>query len=144
MSLLHSPPSRMLWFWFHTEGAPRDAKIAGVAFHAASLAIKGSADVIHQPRRTPLPLPRGTYRMAVVRIEFRDAAFTSSQAAQAAGAIAGLVRLTRVPAVQIDFDAPKSAWPFYRDLLKRTRTSIAPEIFLSITLCRPGVEKTRG
>jgi len=47
--------------------------------------------------------------------------------------ILDLVRITRSRALQIDFDAPRSARPFYRELLADLRRDLKPGVFLSIT-----------
>jgi hypothetical protein len=47
--------------------------------------------------------------------------------------IAELATIARPQAVQIDFDAPSSAWPFYRELLSEVRGRLGPNIFLSVT-----------
>ncbi len=47
--------------------------------------------------------------------------------------ILDLVRLTHSKALQIDFDAPESARPFYRDLLVNLRSRLPRDTFISIT-----------
>ena len=128
------PPDQMLWHWF-ANGDVRfvQPQRAGIAFHALSIALKGRDEAIAYPRRSPLPLSAGVYRMAVIRIEDRGAAFTSAQRLQAAKMIGKIAIVMRVPAVQIDFDAPKSARAFYKELLKDVRARLGRDIFLSIT-----------
>ena len=43
------------------------------------------------------------------------------------------MRLTHAKALQIDFDAPESARPFYRDLLVNLRSQLPEDTFISIT-----------
>jgi hypothetical protein len=127
------PPPRMLWTWYSTELKTPVPDGVGVAFVVASLRLEGTRDVVPFLRREPVAIPKGVYRMGVIRIEHSSPAFTPKQQDQAAQMIAEGVGMTRVPAVQIDFDAPKTAWPFYRDLLKDVRRRIGPQVFLSMT-----------
>ena len=128
------PPNRMLWHWF-SNGDVRfvTPQQAGVAFHALSIALKGDSDPIPYPRRSPVPLSPGVYRMAVIRIEERAPAYTPAQRSQCARMIREIATVMRVPAIQIDFDAPKSARPFYRALLQEVRALLGRDVFLSIT-----------
>lgn len=76
--------------------------------------------------------------MAVIRFDnpFDAAhrpAFSQRQRDLAVRMIAEITAFDRPQAVQIDFDAHRSAWPFYRQLLSEVRARIGPEIFLSIT-----------
>jgi hypothetical protein len=78
------------------------------------------------------------YQMAVVRFDsLFDAAhhpaFSPRQRGSAVKMIAEITAITHPQALQIDFDAPQSAWLFYRQLLSEVRARIGPEIFLSIT-----------
>jgi hypothetical protein len=137
------PPNQMLWHWF-SNGDVRFLKPqqAGVAFHALSIALKGKSEVVSYPRRSPVPLSPGVYRMAVIRIEDRGAMFTEVQRMQTTRMIQEIAALLRVPAIQIDFDAPKSARIFYRALVADVRQRIGRNVFLSITAltswCEPG------
>lgn len=128
-----APPPRMLWFWYATEMKAALPPGVGIAFVIASLELDHSKDVTPFLRREAAVIPAGTYRMGVIRIEHRQAAFTVKQRSQAAQMISEAVRMTRLSAVQIDFDAPKSAWPFYQALIKDVRRRIGPGVFLSIT-----------
>ncbi len=128
------PPNRMLWHWF-SNGDVSFVKPqqAGVAFHALSIALQGSSAPIPYPRRSPLPLAPDIYRMAVIRVEERKPAYTAAQRSQSARMIRDVANIMRVPAIQIDFDAPKSARPFYRALLEEVRTLLGRDVFLSVT-----------
>jgi hypothetical protein len=128
------PPNQMLWHWF-SNGDIRFLKPeqAGIAFHALSIALKGKSEVISYPRRSPLPMAPGVYRMAVIRIEDRGARFTEVQRTQTARMIQEMTGMLRVPAIQIDFDAPRSARLFYRALIADVRQRVGRNVFLSIT-----------
>jgi hypothetical protein len=80
--------------------------------------------------------------MAVIRIEDRGAMFTEVQRTQTTRMIQEIAALLRVPAIQIDFDAPRSARLFYRALVADVRQHIGRNVFLSITAltswCEPG------
>jgi hypothetical protein len=62
-------------------------------------------------------------------------AFTYSNAQRAllASEIAGMQSISGVSAIQIDFDAPASAHPFYAALLEDVRRKLPPRLPLSIT-----------
>jgi len=133
-----SPPKIMLWSWFGADDfrglANRDI---GVAYLALSLEFEGQR-VVPSPRLQPVRVPREAYPMAVVRFNFDTyantaVAFTGAQRALAVRMIAEIVNLARPRALQVDFDAPRSAWPFYRQLLHDVRQRIGPDVFLSIT-----------
>jgi len=128
-----APPARMLWNWYGnamTASLPPDV---GVAHIVASISLHKVEDARPMLRRDPVRFPPGAYRMAVVRVEHYEAAFTGKQRAQTAQMIAEAVELTRSRAVQIDFDAPQRAWPFYRSLISDVRRRIGPGVFLSMT-----------
>jgi hypothetical protein len=129
------PPNRMLWNWFEAVDLrflkPSDA---GVAFRGLSLDFGANGKVAIEPSRTALRLAPGTYEMAVVRVDFdKPTPFSATQRDLAARAIIDLAKVTRVPAIQIDFDAPASARPLYRALLRQVRAGIGRGVFLSIT-----------
>ena len=130
-----APPAQMNWYWLRTYQAPERPKAsdAGAAFLAMSFFLVEGRPAIVYPRRAPLILPPNTYRMAVVRIDHNEAKFTAAQRAALARMIAEVPGLTRTQALQIDFDAPQSAWPFYKALLADVRRALGPNVFLSIT-----------
>jgi hypothetical protein len=111
----------------------------GVAYLALSLSFEGRNEVIPNPRMTPLRTAPNTWLMPVVRLDFNGwderqrPAFSDQQRRLAASMIGEMVGLTHAQAIQIDFDAPYSARPFYRQLLADVRTRLGPNVFLSIT-----------
>lgn len=130
-----APPAQMNWYWLRTFQAPERPKAsnAGAAFLAMSFYLVEGRPAIVNPRRAPLVLPPNTYRMAVVRIDHNEAKFTTTQRTELARMIAEIPALTRTHSLQIDFDAPQSAWPFYKALLADVRRATGPDVFLSIT-----------
>ncbi len=93
------PPNRMLWHWF-SNGDVRfvQPRQAGVAFHALSIALKGDSAPIPYPRRSPMPLAPGVYRMAVVRIEIFRPGYTPAQLSECARTIHEVAAIMNVPA----------------------------------------------
>src|SRR5438309_2329918 len=77
--------------------------------------------------------------MAVVRCYYdgsdtgRRQAFSERQRQLAVRMIAEIAALTHAQAIQIDFDAPQSAYLFYRQLLGDVRRRLGPSVFLSVT-----------
>jgi len=132
--VLAEPPHRILWSWFADDDLrfinPRET---GVGYLAASLHIEGRDRVLSHPRTSPVRIARGTYEIAVIHIDYHRASFTPEQRRLVVAMIAEIAGLTRAPAVQIDFDAPQSAYPFYRDLLRDLRQRLGARIFISIT-----------
>jgi len=80
-----------------------------------------------------------TWQMVVVRCYYdgqdtgQKPAFSDRQRQLAARMVAEIASVTHAQAVQIDFDAPQSAYPFYRQLLGDIRARLGPNIFLSMT-----------
>jgi len=130
-----SPPPVMLWSWYMDDDfRPVAAENVGVAYLALSLELKSSGDVIPAPRLIPVRIPDTMYRMAVVRVDFDEhAPFSDMQRRMAARMIGEIAALAHARAVQIDFDAPRSAWPFYRGLIHETRRRLGADVFLSMT-----------
>lgn len=134
-----APPKLMLWSWF----AENDFRFLsdrgiGVAYLALSLRFEGLSEVTPSPRSMPVRISPNTYQMLVIRFDYRaDAArrpaFSQRQRQLAVRMVAEMAALARPQAVQIDFDAPRSAWPFYRQMLADIRDRLAPDIFLSAT-----------
>jgi hypothetical protein len=119
----------MLWAW----ETPQDLRFlkspdVGVAFLAAHLYIKGQ-HVSVRPRRQPLRVAPGVYRMAVVRIDC-DPAAKPVFSRRVVDALLSIVRTMDVPALQVDFDARTSERQFYRQVLDELRPAVT---FLSIT-----------
>lgn len=73
--------------------------------------------------------------MPVVRIEARQPRpqYGAQQRHKVVQMIAEVAAMTRAKAIQIDFDAPSEARPFYRDLLRDVRTKLPAGTFLSMT-----------
>ena len=128
-----APPQRMLWAWYSTTLEAPVPSGYGIAFSIMSLYLRRDEEPKQFLRRTALPLPVGTYRMGVVRIEFEMASFSDNQRHAVVRRVAEAVRLTRVDGLQVDFDAPKSAWPFYQTVIREIRNTVSPKVFLSIT-----------
>ncbi|MCB1019891.1 MAG: hypothetical protein KDC27_08185 [Acidobacteria bacterium] len=117
-----APDTIVLWAWER----PEDLRFlepgnAAVAVLAATIELNGDrADA--RPRSAPLQVRPGIPVTAVVRIEMGDApALDARQQARAAGWIREIARRPQYAGLQIDFDAPLSARPFYRALLEELR-----------------------
>ncbi|MBI5168360.1 MAG: hypothetical protein HZA61_02630 [Candidatus Eisenbacteria bacterium] len=129
-------PPVMLWAWEY----PQDLRFAdparvGVASLGATAALVGD-DVRVTMRRQPLRLAPGAAHVRVLRVELpRGAkpALSEVQAARLARLAAGLARESGVRGVQLDFDAPRSARPFYRRLLARVRAELPDTSLLAMT-----------
>jgi Protein of unknown function (DUF3142) len=134
-----APPKLMLWSWFAEDDfRPLADPGVGIAYLALSLNFEGQSEVTPSPRKTPVIIPSKTYKMTVIRFDYqqntaRPPSFSQQQRELAAKMVAEIAALARPQAVQIDFDAPQSAWPFYRQLLSDIRRQLGPDIFLSIT-----------
>ncbi len=135
-----APPKLMLWSWFADDdfSALKDGDI-GIAYLALSLWFEGQSQVTPVPRYVPVRIPSGAYRMVVVRFDYDTGngaslpAFTPAQRQLAVRMVAEIAALEHPQGVQIDFDAPRSAWPFYRQLLADVRDRLGPDVFLSVT-----------
>jgi hypothetical protein len=133
------PPRIVLWSWYADDDLRflKDSEI-GVAYLGLTVEFQGR-QVIANPRAVPLQLSPATWRMPVVRLQFREdvpklrPVFGDAQRERAARMIAEVVEITESRAVQIDFDAPASAQPFYRKLLADVRSRLGPDVFLSMT-----------
>ena len=128
-----SLPPLMLWAWERpTDLRSLDAGI-GVAFLSQTL-IARNGQVLVEPRRNPLRVAPHTPLVAVTRIESGEAgALPDAIVARMAEAIAGTASLPRVRGVQIDFDAAESERGFYRALVHAVRSTLGPDVPLSIT-----------
>ena len=134
------PPKLVLWSW----SAEEDLRFLqgagiGVAYLALSLRFEGRAQVIPSPRLTPVWTAPDIWLMPVVRCNYNNwdkrlrPAFSDEQRHLAARMIGEIAALTHARAIQIDFDAPASAYPFYRQLLADVRSGLGPDVFLSVT-----------
>ncbi len=137
--LTAAPPKIMLWSWYADDDF-RFLKNSGigVAYLALSLQLAGRDEVTPNPRAIPVRIAPGTWQTAVVRIDFdaygtRRPAFTAQQSKLAARMIAEIAQISQANAIQIDFDAPETAYPFYRGLLADVRGRLGPKMFLSVT-----------
>jgi hypothetical protein len=146
-----APPQLMLWSWF--EGGDFNFlpdKDVGVAYLALSLHFEGHDQVIPSPRAVPIRIPSKTYQMAVIRFNYPSwnksqiPAFSVKQRELAARMVAEIAEFSKARAIQIDFDAPRSAWPFYRQLLFDVRQRLGPEVFISITALASWCEGTKS
>ncbi|MFN7996342.1 MAG: hypothetical protein U0Q18_22210 [Bryobacteraceae bacterium] len=133
------PPKVMLWSWFADDDFhPLADRPVGVAYLALSLQFDGQNQVEPSPRSIPVRIPPKMYQMVVVRFDNRldtsgRPAFSAQQRELAVDMIGETVDLARPQGVQIDFDAPRTAWPLYRQLLFEVRKRIGPSVFLSMT-----------
>ncbi|HEY7402250.1 MAG TPA: DUF3142 domain-containing protein [Candidatus Angelobacter sp.] len=128
-------PRVTLWAWESPQDLRRiSPERYAVAYLAQTIFITdGVAGV---PRKQPLLLPPGARVTAVVRIEApRSSARLDDPrlTATVADLIVEPLRRKQVSALQIDFDATKSQWAFYRTLLKETRRRMPVDMPLSIT-----------
>jgi hypothetical protein len=134
-----APPKKMLWSW----SSPDDFRFLkssdfGVAYLALSIHFAGQDPVSPSPRAIPVRIGPTTWQTAVIRFDFdsygsRRPAFTEQQRKDAVQMIVEIAELSRAQGIQIDFDAPHSAYPFYRHLLADVRGRLGPKVFLSIT-----------
>lgn len=131
-----APPKVMLWSWFAEDDfRPLTDPAVGVAYLALSLRFEGRG-VTPSPRAMAVRISPDAYKMAVVRFDYpsdRKPSFSPRQAELAAAMVAEIAEFAKPQAVQIDFDAPQSAWPFYRQLLTDIRSRLGPGVFLSVT-----------
>ena len=129
-------PSVVLWAWERREDLSFiDPQKIGVAYLAETINLTGSQAIV-RPRLQPLIVPTDTKMMAVVRIELDRSQPSDLGPAQLDRVASLLVReATSRPlaAIQIDFDAPRSARPFYRNLLFELRRRLPTGFPLSIT-----------
>jgi len=127
----------MLWSWFAEDDfRPLADPGIGVAYRALSLRFEGQTKVTPGPRAVSVLIPPSVYKMAVIRFDYRQdmaPSFSQQQRELTVKMVAEIAALARPQAVQIDFDAPQSARPFYRQLLSDIRRQLGPDIFLSIT-----------
>jgi hypothetical protein len=134
-----APPQLILWSWYEGGDFNFVDNNVGVAYLALSLRFEGRDQVIPSPRRVPIHIPSRTYQMAVIRLNFPSwnknqiPAFSNTQRDLAVRMVAEIAEFSKTRAIQIDFDAPSSARPFYRQLLFGVRQRLGPDVFLSIT-----------
>jgi hypothetical protein len=128
----------MLWAWERPEDLSfLDSHKFGVAFLAQTLTLKGD-EVVFNPRHQPLRVPPETKMMAVTRIESQKTTgektvLSQNQRQQLVKLILLTLELSRVAAIQIDFDALVSERDFYRALLQDLRAQLPDNVPLSMT-----------
>ena len=125
-------PHLVLWAWerpVDLRALPADV---GVAFLAQTITATARASVV-SPRRQPLLVAPMTPLIAVTRIETPAGDAVIGPVDEMARAIAATMKLPRVRAVQVDFDATLSQRPAYRQLLHAVRRELPPATPLSIT-----------
>lgn len=129
-------PGVMLWAWEQpTDLRAADPARVGVAWLGTTLALTGDR-VAEYPRRQPLRVPPGMAQLAVVRVEIPRGSRATLSEAQLRRIVRAGVALARTPGVrgvQVDFDAPRSARPFYRRLLATLRAELPDSSALSMT-----------
>jgi hypothetical protein len=133
---LRGAPKIILWAWERPEDLnfinPREV---GVGVLAMTVQLKDN-EAHMRPRQQPLQIPKGTYLIAVTRIETdkqHRPALSVEQRDKIIATVSQLLRNPRVTAVQIDFDATQSERDFYRDLLAELRKRLPETMPLSIT-----------
>jgi len=146
-----TPPKMMLWSWYAEDDLRflKDPGI-GVAYLGLTIRFEGRDKVLPQPRFLPLRMSPDTFQMLVVRFDYdswnkgRQPAFSGQQRQLAVKMIEEISALSHARAVQIDFDAPASAYLFYRQLLANLRNQLGPQVFLSITALVSWCEKSES
>ena len=145
------PPRIVLWSWLADDDFRflKDPDV-GIAYLALSIRLEGRDAVIPLPRAIPVRIAPTTWRMAVIRLDYdswntaRTPAFTPQQRQLAAKMVAEIAELAHAQAIQIDFDAVRAAYPFYRQLLTDLRERLGPKVFLSITALVDWCESNRS
>jgi hypothetical protein len=133
------PPRIMLWSWQASDDFRfLKASDIGVAYLALSIQLNGRDDPIPGPRLNPVRIGPDTFQTVEVRIDFdsygtRRPAFSERQRRLTVQMIGEIAELSHAQSLQIDFDAPASAYPFYRSLLMDVRERLGPKVFLSMT-----------
>jgi hypothetical protein len=125
-------PRLVLWAWERPVDLRALRPGVGVAFLAQTITASARASVV-SPRRQPLLVAPSTPLMAVTRIETPGGDAAIEQVGEMARAIASTMKLPRVTAVQVDFDAALSQRAMYRQLLHAVRRELPPGTPLSIT-----------
>jgi len=131
-------PTVVLWAWERPEDLSFiDSQKIGVAFLAQTLTLKAD-EVTFNPRHQSLDVPPDTKMMAVTRIESQKVtgqkpALSAAQRQKLVKLVLQTLKLDRVTAIQIDFDALVSERDFYRALLQDLRTQLPNNVPLSIT-----------
>ncbi len=135
----------MLWAWERPENLRfLNPRHFGVAALVGTVTLQGDG-MRARPRFQPLTLPRGMRVMSVIRIEIDPRQPPTWSTSLREDLVARIVSLAGLPltsddgspapiaGVQIDFDAPRSARPFYQALLTDLRNRLPDELPLSMT-----------
>ncbi|MEP6925682.1 MAG: DUF3142 domain-containing protein [Pyrinomonadaceae bacterium] len=131
-------PPVILWAWERPENLEFiDSNKYGVAFLAQTIILQKN-EVIFRPRRQPLKVNPETKLIAVTRIESQIMSgerpdLTAAQQREIIELVLKTIKLPKVSAVQIDFDAAVSERDFYRNLLSEVRAKLPTGVPLSIT-----------
>jgi hypothetical protein len=125
-------PGLVLWAWERPVDLRNLPSGTGVAFLAQTITATARGSVV-VPRRQPLRVGPATALIAVTRIEMPAGDSNTDQVDVMAGAIASTIKLPRVAAVQVDFDAMLSQRAMYRQLLHAVRRALPPGTPLSMT-----------
>lgn len=131
-SRMKGAPSRILWAWESPQDLRFLSRGEGVAFLGGELHLEGSQSRF-VPRRNPLKVNPGTWLMAVLRVEAREAALDDAQAQTFVDRALGLLTLPGVRALQIDFDARERQRPFYGRVLRDLRARMPEGLPLTMT-----------
>lgn len=128
------PPSLVLWAWERPEDLRFLPPEVGVAYHRATVVVTPGG-VRVAPRRQPLRMREGAWRMPVVRVELRPRTVALSPEARAAvvGVFVRAAGEAGVGGVQIDFDAPASRRQDHALLVAAVRQGLPAGTWLSMT-----------
>ncbi len=130
----HAPaapkPKVVLWAWERPEDLRFVPSNVTVAYLARTIYLQGD-EAVTRPRLNALRIAPAAVRIAVVRIEARDASLSPRQRHEAAQAI--LQAAFGAAELQIDFDATASQRDFYRRVIEEVRQGLPRESRLSIT-----------
>jgi hypothetical protein len=126
----------VLWAWQRNEDLsylnPASYSVAYLACYAT---ISG-ANLHLEWRNQALKIPAGTNLVPVLRIDINHRSkpeLTEEKLGGLSDVILRISKISRTQRVQIDFDALENEREFYRNLLKKTREKLTPEISISIT-----------
>ncbi len=131
-------PQKILWAWERPEDLRfLDPKEFGVAFLAQTIFLE-KQNVSPKPRRQPLEVARGTYMIAVTRIETnkegtKKPAFDDEMTGKVVTLVKNTLDLPDVKAIQIDFDAVVSERAFYRSMMNELRKQLPQGVNLTMT-----------
>lgn len=129
-------PDRVLWAWQRAEDLRFiDPTEFGVAYMACRVLFTRDQATLEW-RKQPLRVPANTAIEACIRVDVDHrypCAFNTHQRDAIVWALSTAANLSRVQAVQIDFDALLSERAFYRDVIRQARIKLPAGFPLSIT-----------